>query len=248
MYSLLLAGALSLSIIVSLLVLPDKPAWFFAFFFGIPAFFPAIMLLSRWIGGKVRPFFETAQQQTKAGNIPQAIETLEKAKAWKNWQLFLGQQVDTEVGLLHYASGNEKQAIEHLRKGYARMSHGHLILGAALYREGKHDEAIQALEYGIKFNKKSPILYAVAAWMHEEKNKRDAALEVLGRGLKADPGDETLQDNLQRLQNDKKMNLKPFGDLWFMLKFETPKGVQAAQPAFRKGFRQPPKAAKGRRR
>jgi tetratricopeptide (TPR) repeat protein len=247
-YSLLISAALALSVFVSLLVFPEKPAWFFAFFFAIIAFIPTLMLLSRKIGEKVRPFFETAQQQTKSGNIPLAIETLEKAKAWSRWQLFLGQQVDTEIGLLHYATGNEKQAIEHLRKGYARMSHGHLILAAALYRDGKYEEAIAALEYGIKFNKKSPILYNVAAWMHEEKNKRDVAIEMLARGLKADPGDETTADNLQRLQNDKKLNMRPFADLWFMLKFETPKGMQAAQPAFRKGFRQPPKAAKGRRR
>lgn len=246
MYVLFVGAALGLSILVSLLVFPEKPAWFFGPFFGLLAFVPTVMLLSRRVGERVRPFFEGAQRFMKAGNMEAAIEELEKARRWRNWQLFLEPQLNSEIGLLHYASGNEKKAIEFLRKGYAKVSTGHLLLAAALYREGNFDEARAALERGIQFNKKSPILYNVLAWMHAEKNQRDAAMQALARGLKADPGDETTADNLQRLQNEKKMNLKPFGELWFMLKFETPRGMGPAP--VRKGFRQPPKGAKNRNR
>lgn len=240
MYSLLIAAGLGLSVMLSLLIFPDKPAWFFGPFFGLVAFVPTVMLLSRRVGEKVRPLFETAARQAQAGNIPAAIEALEQARAWRRWQLFLEPQVDTEVGLLHYAAGDEKKAVEFLRRGYPKVSHGHLILGAALYRDGGLAPAREALERGIQFNKKSPILYNFLAWLLAKEGKREEAMEVLGRCLKVDPGDEATADNLQRLQNDKKMNMRPFGDLWFMLKFETPKGM-AVQPPFRKGFRQPPK-------
>jgi tetratricopeptide (TPR) repeat protein len=246
-YVILVGAALGLSIMLSLLFFPEKPAWFFGPFFGLLAFVPTVMLLSRRVGERVRPFFEGAQRLMKAGNMEGAIEELEKARRWKNWQLFLDPQLNSEIGLLHYASSNEKKAIEFLRKGYPKVSTGHLLLAAALYREGNVDGATAALERGIKFNKKSPVLYNVLAWMLAEKNQRDAAMQALARGLKADPGDETTQDNLQRLQNEKRLNLKPFGELWFMLKFETPKGMAPA-PAFRKGFRQPPKGAKNRNR
>lgn len=247
MYALLIAAGLGLSVMLSLFVFPEKPAYFFGVFFGVAAFIPAVMLLSRQVAARVRPFFEAAQRQAQAGNMPQAIESLEKALGYRRWQLFLEQQVNSEIGLLHYASGNEKKAIELLRRGYPKVSTGHLILGAALYRDGGLDAARDALEQGIKFNKKSPILYNFLAWLLAKDGRRDAALEVLGRGLKADPADEPTADNLQRLQNDKKMNMKPFGDLWFMLKFETPRGMAAA-PTFRKGFRQPPKGGKARSR
>lgn len=240
MYALLIAAGLGLSVMLSLFLIPEKPAWFFGPFFGLAAFVPTIMLLSRRIGGQVRPLFETATRQAQSGNIPAAIETLEKALAYRRWQLFLEPQVNSQIGMLHYASGDEKKAVEYLRRGYPKESTGHLFLGAALYRDGGLEPAREALEKGIQFNKKSPVLYNFLAWLLAKENKRDAALEVLGRCLKADPGDEATADNLQRLQNDKKMNMKSFGDLWFMLKFETPKGMAAA-PTFRKGFRQPPK-------
>ncbi len=240
MYAILIAAGLGLSVMLSLFLIPEKPAWFFGPFFGLVAFVPTIMLLSRWVGEKVRPLFETAGKQAQGGNVPAAIETLEKALTWRRWQLFLEKQVNSQIGLLHYASGDEKKAVDFLRRGYPKESTGHLFLGAALYRDGGLQPARDALEQGITFNKKSPILYNFLAWLLEKENKRDAAMEVLGRCLKADPGDETTADNLQRLQNDKKMNMRPFGDLWFMLKFETPKGM-AVQPTFRKGFRQPPK-------
>lgn len=240
MYALLIAAGLGLSVMLSLFLIPEKPAWFFGPFFGLVAFVPTIMLLSRWVGEKVRPLFEAAGRQAQAGNIPAAIESLQSALTWRRWQLFLEQQVNSQIGMLHYASGDEKKAIEFLRRGYPKESTGHLFLGAALYRDGGLEPAREALEKGIQFNKKSPILYNFLAWLLAKENKRDAAMEVLGRGLKADPGDETTADNLQRLQNDKKMNMRPFDQLWFMLKFETPKGMAVA-PTFRKGFRQPPK-------
>lgn len=248
MYVLFIAGAFALSVLLSLLLLPDKPAYFFGPFFAIAAFIPTVMLLSRKIGEKVRPFFDAAQQQAKAGNLPAAIESLEKAKAYKNWQLLLERQVNSEIGLLHYAQGKEKEAVDFLRRGYPKVSTGHLVLGAALYRDGGLEPAREALEQGIRFNKKSPVLYNVLAWLLSKEGKRDEAIAVLSRGLKADSADEGTIENLQRLQNDKKMTMKSFGDLWYMLKFETPRGYAPpngmAMPPVRKGFRQPPKPTK----
>ncbi|MCO5165182.1 MAG: hypothetical protein M9894_02285 [Planctomycetes bacterium] len=244
MYVLLLAGGLALSIIVSLLVFPEKPAFILGPFLGLIAFVVPVFVLSRKIAEKVRPFFEAAQRQAQTGNVAQAIQSLDGALAWRRWQLFLEQQVNTEVGLLLYAQGDEKKAIERLRRGYPKVSTGHLVLGAMLYRGGSLEEARAALEHGIRYNKKSPILYNVLAWLLAKEGQRQAAMDVLARALKADPADEPTADNLGRLQNDKRMNMKPFGDLWFMLKFETPKGMTVAGAPFRKGFRQPPKAGK----
>lgn len=246
MYPLLISGALALSILLGFLLVPEKPAYVFGPLMGLLAFVPAFLVLTRRMGEKVRPLFEQAQRQAKAGNVPQAIETLEKALGWRRWQLFLGAQIHTEIGLLHYAQGNEKQAIEHLRRGYPKVSHGHLVLAAALYRDGKLEDACKALELGIRYNRRSPILYNVLAWLLAQEKQRERAIAVLARGLAADPADEGTKDNLVRLQNDKRMNMKPFGDLWYLLKFETMKGAQ--QQPFRKGFRQPPKQPKSKAR
>jgi tetratricopeptide (TPR) repeat protein len=240
-YPLLISGAISLSIALSFILIPSKPSYVFGIICGLAAFVPAFILISRKIADRLRPLFERAQGQAKAGDMPNAIKTLEEARSWGRWQLLLGRQVNTEIGLLHYASGDEKKAVELLKQGYPKVATGHLALAAALYRSEGLEPAREALETGIRFNKRSAILYNVLAWMLHEKGKRDEAIKALGRALEADPGDEPTTDNLQRLQNEKKMNMRAFGDLWFMLKFETPKGMAAQAQPFRKGFRVPPK-------
>ena len=79
------------------------------------------------------------------------------------------------------------------------------------------------------------------AWLQHQEGHTADAIATLERGLKKLKGDEETSSNLERLRNDKKMNMKGFGQHWYMLKFEIPKGM-GAQP-LRKGFRQPPKGA-----
>jgi len=245
-YPILIAAGVSLPLLLGLLLLPENPFYFLGPFLGLVTFFPLMILLSRRASGLVQPMFEQAERQAKAGNIAQALQSLEKALVHRRWQLFLDQQIYTQMGTLHYGAGDEQQALEYLAKGYPKISQGHLILGALRYRRGELDEALKALETGIKFNKRSPILYNVLAWILAKEGRRDEAIAALDRGLKAVKGDEPTQDNLERLRNEKKMAMKGFGQLWYMLKFETMPGMVAGQPV-RKGFRQQPKG-KGRRR
>lgn len=246
MYPLLIGGSLGTAVLLSLLLIPKEPFYFSGPILGLIAFLPTFILLSRWVGNKIAPLFELAQRQVKDGKVEQALQTFEKILAYKRWQLYLEAQVNTQIGSLYYAIGEDKKALEHLERGYPRAAEGHLLLAALLYREKKAGEACEALERGIRFNKKSAILYNVLAWMLDKEGKREEAIAVLERGLKATKGNEETAANLERLRAGKKMSMKGFGQLWYMLKFEKPSGMVQGQP-FRKGFRQPPKG-KGRAR
>jgi tetratricopeptide (TPR) repeat protein len=243
-YPLLIAIGLASSIVLSLILIPENPFYCTAPFLGTVVFVPTLMLLWRRTSDKVHPYFEKAQRLAQAGNVDQAVAALEEARAWSGWQLFLGKQINNQVGLLYFAASQEKKAIDFLRDGYARSPEGHLILGAALYREKKTDEAVEALENGIRFNKKSPILYNFLAWILAKENKKPAAIAVLERCMKKLKTDPETADNLDRLRNDKKMVMRVFGQMWYMLKFETPPGMGGQATPIRKGFRQPPKAGK----
>ena len=246
MYPLLIGAALGLTVMIPMLVIPKDPFFISGPFLGLLTLIATFVLISRRISTKIAPFIEAAQRQVKSGNVKQAVESFEKALAWKKWQVSLEQQINTQIGTLHYAGGDEPKAAEFLREGYPKVSEGHLVLAAILYREGKKQEAYDALDLGIRFNKKSAILYNVLAWMLHKDGKRDEALAILEKGLKKLKTDEDTSTNIERLREDKKLNMKPFGQHWFMLKFETPKGMGQTQP-FRKGFRQAPKN-KGKQR
>ena len=246
MYPLLISAGLGLVVALSLIFIPDEPGYFWGPLLGTVAFVPTFVILSRAIGNRVHPYLERAQRAAQSGNVPQAVLAFEEARAYQNWQLFLGKQIETQIGILHYGAGDEKKAAEHLAKGYPKLSEGPLILGVIHYRAKRIDDAIETLETGTRYNKKSPILYNVLAWIQEQEGRHDAAIATLERGLKALKTDEDTADNLERLRQNKRMNLRGFGNLWYMLKFEHPPGTAHAAP-MRKGFRQPPKQRGGKK-
>lgn len=240
MYPLLISIGLALAAGLGLTFSnPMDPHYFSGSFLAIIVFAATFFLLSRVIGKKIQPFLEAAQRHAQAGKVDQSIEAYEGARGYSGWQLFLDKQINTQIGILHYAMGDEEKSAEFLAKGYPKIPQGPLVLGALLYRAGKVEEAKKALEQGIQFNKDSAMLPNLLAWIHEKEGDRDAAVAVLNGTSKAVKANAETIDNLDRLKNDKRMNMRGFGQNWFMLKFETPQGM--AQGQVRKGFRQPPK-------
>jgi tetratricopeptide (TPR) repeat protein len=238
-YPLLIATGLSLATTLCLILIPNDPLYFSGPFAGILVFAGAFFAAARLSGKRVQPFLEAAQRHAQAGKVDQAIESYEGARKLSRWQLFLDRQINTQIGILHYAMGEEDKAAEFLAKGYPKIPQGPLVLGALLYRGGKTEEAKQALTQGIQFNKDSAMLPNLLAWIHEKEGQPDEAVAVLNGTSKVVRANAETSDNLDRLKNGKKMNMKGFGQNWFMLKFEVPKGM--AQGQVRKGFRQPPK-------
>lgn len=237
-YPLLIAGGVATSIALSMILVPKEPLYFSGPFLGVIVFALVFFLLTRLASKKVGPLFEMAQRHTQAGKVDLAIEAFQAARAYKHWQLFLDKQLNTQIGILNYALGKEDEAAGFLAKGYPKVPQGPLVLGALQYRGGKKDEAVQTLESAIRFNRDSAVLPNFLAWIHEQEGDRDAAIAVLHATSKVVRANEETADNLDRLKNGKRMNMKGFGQNWFMLKFETPQGMGQAAP-LRKGFRQP---------
>jgi hypothetical protein len=89
------------------------------------------------------------------------------------------------------------------------------------------------------------MLHNVHAWLLAKEERVDEAIAVLSRYTKKDLTDEPSKDNLLRLQNGKKMSMKPFGIVWYTLGFETPPPEMGQMQPVRKGFRTPPKQRGG---
>ena len=65
------------------------------------------------------------------------------------------------------------------------------------------------------------------------------AISAMNQLLQKVPDSEVSKDNLLRLQNRKKMNMKAFGMPWFSLGLERPPASMGELRTGRKGFRQP---------
>lgn len=202
----------------------------------------AFVVISRIMARRVEPRFLAVQKQIQAGQTALAIGQLEELMPLSRWQVLLKGQVHAQIGMLAYASGDEARAEEHLAKAGYRATEAKLAHAALLYRRGRKDEARQILDVAIRANKKQIMPYHVHAWMLVKDGDRDAAIDKLVQAEKVEKSNESTQENLARLRNGKKLNMKRFGMAWFGLQLEKPPAqLRAAQGmAGRKGFRQKP--------
>ena len=144
-------------------------------------------------------------------------------------------------GLDFKAIGDNAKALEYLEKASPRLADGQLFLASLHYRKGDLAKTKQTLTTAIQYSKKQVILYNVYAWILYKEGDRDSAIDQLLRCLKIEKDNESTKDNLQRVQNGKKMNMKRFGMTWYGLQFEKlPASMRQGQQQMmgRKGFRQ----------
>lgn len=213
---------------------------------GIVLFFlvslVSFIILSRIMAKRIEPQFLAIQQKIQGGQTLPAITALEAMMPLSRWQVLLKGQIHAQIGLLAYASGDEKRAEEHLPKAGMRATEAKLAHAALEYRRGRKAQALEALEMAIRANKKQIMPYHVAAWMLAKDGDRDAAINRLVQAEKVEPSNESTQENLTRLRNGKKLNMKRFGMGWFGLQLEKPPAQYRAGQgmAGRKGFRQKP--------
>ncbi len=220
--------------------------WAFALIFGLLVGFGSMILLTRRMMKRLEPLFNQAQKQAQSRQFKMAIKTLESILPMGKWQVMLTSQINSQMGVFYYADKNEDLALEYLSKGSVRSPDSQLILASIHFRRGNMDKVGEVMDLTMRFNKKQVLIFNAYAFMLQIKSLNDKAIEVLQKGLKANPGHETTTDNLMRLQNGKKMNMKPFGLNWYSLQLEKPPlSMMQDQFSGRAGFRQAPKRKKG---
>jgi len=208
--------------------------------------FLAFFIISRVLARKLEPRFLAAQKQIQAGATQAAVQTLEGLLPMARWQIMLKGQIYAQMGCLQYTLGEDQEARASLGKASRRSSEAQLFLAALQVRGKDVEQAKKTIEEAISFNKKQVILYNVLAWILLRDGDRQQAIEALLRCEKAEKDSDATKDNLNRLQNGKKMNMKRFGMSWYALKLENPPASMRQQPpgAPRRGFRQKRKGGK----
>ena len=127
-----------------------------------------------------------------------------------------------------------------------RLVDAQVLRASILYKQGDEARAIQVLDLAAPYARKSDMLHNLRAWMLQKLKRSDDAIERLAP-FATKNGNETTKDNLLRLQNGRKVSMKPFGMAWYALQLERPPAQAAPgqQNIGRKGFRQPSKRRRG---
>ncbi len=239
MYSILISSATLLVVSIGWTFLGWPGGLWLGGFLGILGFVAVWFIIGRRLKSQLAPVMAQVQQHAQAGNVPLALNALETLLPLGRWVPMLTGQIYAQMGMLAYQqsmgpnSGRAaEKAFDYLQKGSRRSPEGQVLL-AVLYHRTKKDleMALSVLEAAGPFNRRSVYLFTVHAWILNKEGRKDEAVAVLNRLLLKEKDNELAKDNLLRIQNGKKLNMKDFGMQWYMLMYEKPPQsmAQAAQ-------------------
>ena len=216
--------------------------WQMGILLGVLVSILSLVLISRLVLRRIEPHMQAVQRQMEAGQPKLAMQSLAGLMPLARWQVMLKGQLHAQMGLIANSTGDEKLARSHLEQAGLRAPEARVALAAIQYRNGEKQEARNTLDLAIRAAKKQLMPYHVYAWMAAKDGDREEAINKLLACQKIEPNNETTAENLRRLQNGKKLSMKPFGINWISLKLEKPPAEyrQAQGVAARKGFRQKP--------
>lgn len=175
-------------------------------------------------------------------NIDGALALLESLKKrFSRWVPLLSSQLDGQIGSILYMKKDFEKARPYLERAFVRMWDAKLMLACLLSGEvatGKKGEKPKAdlaavdalLDRVARYTPKQGLLYSTWAWLHWKAGNTKRALEVLARGKEVlGESDPHLVQNLLALQNDKKMKMKGYGEVWYTFHLEQHPMVMQAQ-------------------
>ena len=91
------------------------------------------------------------------------------------------------------------------------------MLATLHYRDKAPEKAFAVLERALPFHRKNSLLRNVYAYLLNNQGRVDDAIAQLNQLLAKSPDDPIAKDNLLRLQNRKRMDLRGFGTEWYAL-------------------------------
>ena len=192
---------------------------------GVVAAIATYILLARRTGKQLEAVMGVAQEAMKARKPERAVQALQDAFALARWQFGIASSLHANIGVLLYVQKKYDEAEPHLRKGASTMIKlwlAQAMLGAILFRRKQYEEMEKVFDSAMRGNKGETLLYAVYAWVENQRGEKKKAIEILQKGLKENPSDEKLKTLLGRAQNDKRLKLDGWGDQWWQFWLETP--------------------------
>ena len=177
------------------------------------------MLLTRITMKKVTALMDIAQRDMLANRSDKAIKELQNGLKFGAWQIYVKQQIHSQIGTIYYLKRDFKGAAPYLEKGFVRNWVSTAMLAIIYMKKNKTSRMVDTFDKAVSGNRKEPMVYAVYAFCMDRIGERTKAIAVLKKGL-AKTSNEHLQENIDLLESGKKMKMKGFGDMWYQFHLE----------------------------
>jgi tetratricopeptide (TPR) repeat protein len=231
MYSILLSVAAGVTVLLVLL-LGFQLSWWISLMVGMVVFTAVFVVASRIIMKKVMAALELAGKDLQAQRFEKAIRGMKDALRYGPWQLYVSQQINSQIGMAYYIKRDFSNAFPHLEQAFFKNWIAMGMLAISYLKRQKRDKMEKTFEKAVQWNGKESLLWNLYAYcLAEECNDTAKARDVLQRGLKKLPADPHITENLEHLENGRKMKMRSFGDPWYQFHLETLGQLQKHQMA-----------------
>ncbi len=187
---------------------------------ALVVFFAVFLLVARLVMKKLGEIMQQAQRDVMANRSEKAIRDLQAAMKYNLWQFYIKQQINSQIGSIHYIKREFNDAIPYLEKGFVRHWAAMAMLAISYMKKNKPGKMKETFEKTIAGSRKEPMVYALYAFCLDHIHEKSQAIEVLKNGIKKTGGDERLSENVALLEAGKRMKMKGFGDMWYQFHLE----------------------------
>jgi hypothetical protein len=200
-------------------------------FGAVPAAVPAMLafalaqfLLGRRTGAAIQLRLAGLEPLLRERKIDEAVALLEGIKAeFGRWHFLLENQIDAQLGTLDYMQLRWEEARPRLESGSKGLAGSRVgrnwsaagLLGALHWRQGRKELAWKAFEAAAESSGPDPILFQVWATLLVRDGKRPEALAAVAKGLQVHPKHKALEELQATIANDRKVDPRAFGQLWY---------------------------------
>ena len=229
MYNILISAAAAVAVLVILLLV--KLPWWGCLLVALALFGGLFVLLSRITMKKVMAIIETAGKDLQGQRFEKAVRELKDALKYGKWQIYVNGQLNSQIGMIYYMKRDFSNAFPYLEKSFFKNWAAMGMLAICYMKRQKKDKMIATFEKAVMGSPKESLLWNLYAYCLNECGDTTKAKEALEKGLKKLPGDAALKENLENLQQGKKLKMRSFGDMWFQFHLESMAAIQKHQMA-----------------
>lgn len=189
-----------------------------------------VIALNFFIGkhflNKLTAIFQSVEKDLKNDRPDVAISKLTEGYSIANWQLFVKEQINSQIGIIHYSRKRFDEAAPYLEKPFSKNWMAMSMKATLAFKEGNIDKVQTVMEKAVKGSPKESFIYSLFAYFMLESDRKDKAIDVLQKGHSKIPLDDRLESHLSSVQNGKKIKMQGYGALWIQLHIG--KGPQGA--------------------
>ena len=230
MYNLLIAAGAALAVLLILLFGFKLVLWG-SLLICLTVFLGVFLLFSRITMKKVSEAIETAGKDLQGQRFEKAVRELKDALKYGKWQIYVEGQLNAQIGMIYYMKRDFSNAFPFLEKAFFKNWMAMAMLGICYMKRQKKDKMISTFEKALQWSSKEALFWNLYAYCLADSGETGKAKEALEKGLKKLPGDVHLKDNLENLQQGRKMKMRHYGDVWYQFHLENMAAIQKHQMA-----------------